>query len=217
MKKMLFSLVVATSSLFATPQAVVFDWGNVIAFDDRSVVVDFMCETFQISAAEFEKANFEKRKAVQVGKSEIDFWVEWARKKGIELPDDWPSTYTAALKKSVGADPKMLELIDILKQNQIRVGLLSNINSRYTQMIRDFGFYKPFDPCLLSCEMGLEKPDQRVYDLLLKTLGISGKDVVFIDDKLENVDSAKKKGIDAILFESEEQVRRELSKRGLLP
>lgn len=216
MKKMLFSFVVATSSLFAAPQAVVFDWGNVIAFDDRSVVVDFMCETLRISAAEFEKANLEKRKAVQVGKSEIDFWIEWARQQGIELPGDWPDAYTDALKRSVGADPKMLELIDALKEKKVRVGLLSNINDRYTKMIRDFGFYAPFDPCLLSCEMGLEKPDQKAYDLLLKTLDLSGEEVVFIDDKEENVISAKKKGIDAILFESERQVRQELSKRGLL-
>ncbi len=37
MKKILFSFLIATSSLFAAPQAVVFDWGNVIAFDDRSL------------------------------------------------------------------------------------------------------------------------------------------------------------------------------------
>jgi HAD superfamily hydrolase (TIGR01509 family) len=64
--------------------------------------------------------------------------------------------------------------------------------------------------------MGLEKPDERAYDLLLKTMDLRGEDIVFIDDKPENIASAKKKGIDAIVFKSEEQVRQELANRGLL-
>ena len=42
------------ASLNAAPQAVVFDWGNVIGFNDRSIVVDFMCDSFHFSEAEFE-------------------------------------------------------------------------------------------------------------------------------------------------------------------
>lgn len=216
MKKMLFSFLVASSSLFATPQAVVFDWGNVIAFDDRSIIVDFMCETLKCSESEFERANLAKRKAVQAGKSEIDFWLQFAKDKGVQLPSNWPETYTSMIKQSVGADPKMYALIEELKSKQVRVGLLSNINDRYVKLIRDFGFYEPFDPCLLSCEMGLEKPDPKAYELLLQTIALKAEDIVFIDDKAENVASAKKMGIDAIVFESEEQVRSELSKRGLL-
>ena len=216
MKKLLFSFLVATSSLFAAPQAVVFDWGNVIAFDDRSLIVSFMCETFKFSESDFEQANLAKRKAVQTGKSEIAFWLQFAKDKGIQLPNDWPNTYTSILKKSVGADPKMYALIEELKSKQVRVGLLSNINDRYVKLIRSFGFYEPFDPCLLSCEMGLEKPDPKTFELLLKTIALNAEDVVFIDDKAENVASAKKMGIDAIVFESEEQVRNELTKRGLL-
>ena len=69
MKKLMCSLLVF-GTLAAAPQAVVFDWGNVIATEDRSVVVDFMCQTFQFSESEFERVNLEKRKAVKSGKSE---------------------------------------------------------------------------------------------------------------------------------------------------
>lgn len=213
MKKLLFSFCIATSSLFANPEAVVFDWGNVIAFADRSTLVDFMCQTFKFSKSDFEQANQEKRKS---GKSDIDFWLQFANKKGILLPIDWSNTYHTALKKSMGADPKMFALVDELKNKQIRVGLLSNINDRYKKLIEEFGFYEPFDPCLLSCEMGFEKPDPRTYELLLSTIGLKAEDVVFIDDKIENVNSAKRMGIDAIVFESESQVRHELTQRGLL-
>src|SRR5262249_23996370 len=206
----------AAASLIAAPQAVVFDWGNVIGFDDRSVVVNFMCNSFQFSESDFEAANLEKRKAVKAGNSDIDFWMEYAENKGIHLPKDWAQKYTLALKESVGADPDMYVLIKQLKENGIRFGLLSNINDQYTKLIRDFGFYEPFEPCLLSCEMGLENPNPKVYELLLKTIKLSPQDIVFIDDKIENVEAAKAMGIEAILFASRAQLQNELVKRGAL-
>jgi epoxide hydrolase-like predicted phosphatase len=219
MKNILFSLMTCvttmTASLSAT-QAVVFDWGNVIGFDDRSVVVKFMCDSFHISEPEFESANLEKRKATKAGKSDVEFWIEFAKKNGVQLPKDWAEKYIATLKGSVGADPEMYMIVDQLKKKGIRVGMLSNINDRYTKLIRDFGFYEPFDPCLLSCEMGLEKPDPKAYELLLNTMKLPAEEVVFIDDKAENVDAAKKMGIDAIVFESSQQIREELVKREIL-
>jgi epoxide hydrolase-like predicted phosphatase len=217
-KKVLLILMMSftTLSLVAAPQAVVFDWGNVIGFDDRSIVVKFMCNSFHFSESEFESANLEKRKAMKEGKSDIDFWLELAQKKGIQLPSDWAEKYTATLKESVGADPKMYLLIDELKKNGVRVGMLSNIDDRYIKLIRGFGFYDPFEPCLLSCEMGLQKPDPKAYELLLTKLDLPAKEVLFIDDLSENVEAAKKIGIDALLFESPEQLREELLKRDLL-
>ncbi len=140
--------VSGTSS--AAPQAVVFDWGNVLAKADRSVVVDFMCQTFQFSESEFEIANLEKRKAIKAGKSDIEFWLQFATEKGVALEDQWPESYQAILKKSIGADEEMLMIVSELKEKQVSVGLLSNINDKYTKLIRDFGFY---DPLNLACSL----------------------------------------------------------------
>lgn len=217
MKKFQLALTAFLLTMFvlaAAPRAVVFDWGNVIGFSDRSVVVNFMCDSFKFSESEFESANLAKRKATKAGKSEIDFWTEYALDKNICLPRDWSQQYRATLKASVGADAEMYELIDQLKKKGIQVGMLSNIDDRYVKLIRDFGFYEPFEPCLLSCEMGLEKPDSRAYDLLIKTIQICPEQIVFIDDKVENVEAAKARGIDAILFESKPQLKNELLKRG---
>lgn len=215
MKKILLSLILLSSSLTALPQAVVFDWGNVLAFDDRSIVVKFMCETFNFTESEFESANLAKRKAMQAGISDVDFWLQYAKEKGIKLTNNWAQNYSDALKASVGADPEMFELVYELKDQQIRVGLLSNINDRYVKLIRDFGFYQPFDPCLLSCEIGLEKPNKEAYEALLKALFLPPETIVFIDDKIENVSAAIDMGFDAICFESAAQIRLELTKRGL--
>jgi HAD superfamily hydrolase (TIGR01509 family) len=216
MKKLLFALIMASASLTAAPQAVVFDWGNVLATDDRSVVVEFMCTTFHLSASEFEAVNLEKRKAMQAGMSDVQFWTDYATRKGIGLPSDWPQSYTGVLIKSIGVNAEMFALVNELKAQNIRVGILSNINDKYIKLIRDFGFYEPFDPCLLSAEIGVEKPNPEAYEILLDAIDLPAEEIVFVDDKAENIEAAKLKKIDAILFESPDQVREEFSKRGLL-
>ena len=216
MRKIILSLLAATASLTAATQAVVFDWGNVLATPDRFMIVDFLCQTFALSETEFDAINLEKKQVLKKGKSEIDFWHQLAKKKGITLPPDWATTYREVLKKSVGTYEKMYEIVYELKKKQIKVGMLSNIDDRYVKLIKEFGFYTPFDPCLLSCEIGLEKPDPKAYQELLKAIKLPASDIVFIDDKIENVEAAKKMGIDAIAFTSAEQIRVELSKRGLM-
>lgn len=216
MKRIIFSLLMATATLSAAPQAVVFDWGKVISFDNRNVVVDFVCDSFKFSKEEFEKANLEKKKAMKEGKSETDFWLQLAKERGVQLPKNWPKAYVDAIKESVGVDPAMIAMVDALKDNHIRVGLLSNIDNRYGPMIRGFGFYDRFDPCLLSFEMGVEKPEKKAYDIMLNSLNLPAGDVVFIDDKPENIEAAKALGIDGIVFESSQQIRNELINRGAL-
>lgn len=120
------------------------------------------------------------------------------------------------MKDSIGVNPEMYELVSQLKGKNIPIAMLSNIDDRLARLIRDFGLYEPFDPCLLSCEIGLEKPDPKIYDILLKKMNLPAKNIVFVDDRLENVEAAQKMGFDAILFTSQEQLQKELAKRELL-
>lgn len=220
MKKTLFSLIasiITATSLIAAPQAIVFDFGGVLTGEpNREAVITFICQSFHFSAEEFEKVNQEKRQAVKQGKTDEEFWIAYAKNKGIKLPANWSTSFKSVMKDAIGVNPKMYALVDQLKEQQIPVALLSNIDERLSKLIRDFGLYKPFEPCLLSCEIGVEKPDLKAYELLLKTLNLPAQDVVFIDDRLENVEAAKTIGLDAILFESEQQLRNELSIRGAL-
>lgn len=217
MKKFVLSLVTACATLSADPQAIVFDFGGVMTGkSNREVVVRFLCESFQLSEVEFEKINLEKREAVKNGKTDEEFWLGFAKQKGVQLGNNWSKDFKSALKNSIGANPEMYALVDELKKKQIPIALLSNIDMRLSKLIREFGLYEPFDPCLLSCEIGLAKPDLGAYKTLMEKLELPAKDIVFIDDKLENIEKAKELGIDAILFESHGQLRKELQNRKLL-
>lgn len=213
-KKILFSLLTASAALSAAPQAIVFDFGGVMTNEpNREAIVNFLRTSFNLSAEEFEQVNQEKRKAIKEGKTDAEFWLQYAKDKKIVLPEGWLQNFNTVIKESIGINPKMYALVDQLKEKHIPIVLLSNIDERLAKLIRNFGLYEPFDPCLLSYEIGLEKPDPKVYEYLLKKLALPAEDVVFIDDRLENIEAAQKFGFDAILFISPEQLQKELEFR----
>jgi putative hydrolase of the HAD superfamily len=205
------------SSLFATPQAIVFDFGSVMTKDSNwKAMDDFVRESFSLSQEMFDVANLDKYESLAQGKTDEEFWLSYANDNAIELPSHWAASFRSVMQTSLGVNLKMYALVGELQEQNILVAMLSNTTERRSKIFRSFGLYKPFDPCLLSCEIGLRKPDPKVYELLLKTLNLPAQEVIFVDDKLENIEAAKKLGIDAILFESEEQLKRELAQRGVL-
>lgn len=220
MKMTIYSVIMAlfaATSLVAAPQAIVFDFGGVLTSNsNREAVVVFLQETFNLSNDDFERINQQKRLALKQGKTDEEFWVSYANAHGIKLPANWSESLRTVMKQAIGVNPKMYLLVDELRGRNIPVALLSNIDGRLAKLIRSYGLYEPFDPCLLSCDIGYMKPDVKAYNVLLTKLNLPARDIVFIDDKLENVESAKAFGLDAILFESEEQLRGDLVRRGVL-
>lgn len=216
MKKFIFSILF-TTSLVAAPQAIVFDFGGVMTGEpNREAVINFLCSSMHLSEAEFEKANLEKKKALEMGKTDAEFWDSFAKEKGIALSPHWTEELNAVLKEAIGVNPEMYALVEKLKEKNIPVALLSNIDPRLSKLLREFGLYAPFDPCVLSCEIGVNKPDPKAYQAVQDKLKVEAKDIVFIDDKQENVQAAQEFGLDAILFTSVDQLRTELKKRDLL-
>lgn len=215
MKKILSLLFFAISfSLFATPKAVVFDFGGVLANPDEKIVKAFIMKTFNFPLVEIDGIKKARLEALASGISEEEFWLNLAKTKRITLPENWLVEFATIIKTAINVNSDMYALIEQLKKNEMPVALLSNIDDRAAKIVRDCGLYRPFEPCLLSCEIGVDKPNPKAYEMLIDKLSMLPHDVVFIDDLKENVEAARKAGIDAILFQSASQIREELAKRG---
>ena len=61
-----------------------------------------------------------------------------------------------------------------------------------------------------SAQVGVQKPDRRIFDTALERFGVAPGETVFVDDFAHNVDAARALGIHAILFKSPTQTRRDL-------
>ena len=73
-----------------------------------------------------------------------------------------------------------------------------------------FTFMPYVDGQIVSAVVELIKPDPNIYRVLLKTYGLKAEECVFIDDRRENVETAKKLGFHGICFESFEQATAQL-------
>lgn len=63
---------------------------------------------------------------------------------------------------------------------------------------RRLAFHEDFDPIVYSHEVGLAKPDPRVFEYVLTALGCTAREVAYVDDRIENVEAASALGIRAM-------------------
>jgi 2-haloacid dehalogenase len=68
----------------------------------------------------------------------------------------------------------------------------------------------------LSGREGVTKPDPEIYRRLFNTYGIDPLAALFVDDSAVNVEAARVLGMDAVLFTEPDELRHELTARGLL-
>jgi 2-haloacid dehalogenase len=79
-----------------------------------------------------------------------------------------------------------------------------------------FAFLDRFESILVSAEVGLIKPDPAIFELLLERIRRPPAECLYIDDNPKNAAAAAALGFDAIAFESPDQLRAALRRRGLL-
>lgn len=111
----------------------------------------------------------------------------------------------------VAINTPLLNLADELRAKGINVSILSNDGSSLHGYVEGLGINKHFDNVFVSGELGLMKPDIRIYQYAAKHLGIPVDEIIFFDDKQSNVDGAQRAGLQAQVYTSVAQVRNLLS------
>jgi len=92
-----------------------------------------------------------------------------------------------------------------------KTGLITNYSKIMREMIETEWQVKDlFDEIIISSEVGLVKPDPRIYQLMLERLGCQPGEAVFIDDRIRNIVGARNAGLKAVLFENRVQALKEL-------
>ena len=73
-----------------------------------------------------------------------------------------------------------------------------------------------FDEFIVSYEVGVMKPDPRIYEEALRRSGLPASACVFVDDRPGNVEGARRVGMHAVRFESPAQFATELNRLGVV-
>jgi putative hydrolase of the HAD superfamily len=109
------------------------------------------------------------------------------------------------IRNTTELNPAMMEWTASLVAAGITLAILSNMTRDDMRQIarrRIRAALRLFSIQLFSSEIGLVKPDDKIFRLCLAALGVSPAQILFIDDKAENVRAARKLGMHAFQFRS---------------
>ena len=142
-----------------------------------------------------------------------DFYEQFCELLGLDVDysrfcEIWTSIFTDALLPE--------SLLESLAA-RYRLVLLSNTNPIHFEMIRGaYPHLRHFHRLVLSYEVKAMKPQPEIYRAAIDAAECRAEECFFTDDILEYVEGARRLGIDAVQFESREQIERELSARGIV-
>jgi len=190
-----------------------------IIFDIGGVIVNLDYERVCAPLAELSGRDKSKvREEVENGP------IVRAAMKGLIEPREFHRLLCLALGITVGynrfteiwvrllSDNKGIDRIIQPLKSKFKLVLASNTEHiHYSHCVDNFSTLRYFETRFLSYEMGLLKPDQKYFYQVLRGLDQPSKEMLFIDDKQENVESANSVGITALRFSSNENLQAELS------
>jgi FMN phosphatase YigB (HAD superfamily) len=111
----------------------------------------------------------------------------------------------------------MVELHAALRQRGTPTYVFSNTNDLAISHIRrNFPFYSSFDGYILSYEHGLMKPEAGIYEIVEQVTRRRDTEILYLDDRPENIAAGAARGWQVILQESPEKSRAAVERLDLL-
>jgi len=108
------------------------------------------------------------------------------------------------------------EWLDSLKDKGYKLYILSNFSRKgIEEAASELDYIKKADGAVISYTVNMIKPDPGIYECLLNRYHIVPEEAVFIDDNPDNIEAARKFGLNCILFTSKEDADKELEKLGV--
>jgi len=114
--------------------------------------------------------------------------------------------YKKAYKKNFKQNKQLFKQAFKLKKLGYKIAILSDQWYISQEVIMPERLYKKFSVVITSCNVGLRKPNPKIYRLTLKKLKIKPAEAIFIDNQDWNLKPAKKLGIKTILFKNNKEL-----------
>ncbi|MDE1823629.1 MAG: HAD family phosphatase [Candidatus Micrarchaeota archaeon] len=196
-------------------KGIIFDIGGVIVKWDNRTYFSYLGRLSGISAKEIGRIvdNIDKRYGFERGRISVSEFEKVLAKR-IEINVNrirWFHFYRANMK----VDRKVVDITRRLHRDYT-TAYLSNIDKRrhsYTRRVMDTSV---FDYGFASFAIGYVKPDRRIFEYAIRKMDMKPSELLFIDNVRENVEGARKAGLNAILFTGAANLGRRLKKMGLL-
>lgn len=78
--------------------------------------------------------------------------------------------------------PDIITMLDSLRSRGMQIGLITNCYFEERDIMKKSEIFEYFDVTCLSCELGITKPDQRIFDICLEKIGLAASECLYIGD-----------------------------------
>ena len=184
------------------PRVVVFDYGEVISREPTQADRDRLVARAGADDESFWPAYWSHREALDQGTATIsEYWSAVADDLGVEWDAvDVHELWAIDHRGWLSVDPGTLRVLHALADGGTRLALLSNAGPDFSGWLRSGSFSPLFERVFVSGELGLVKPDAAIYEHVIDELGIISSELLFVDNKAENVEGARAVGGDGHVF-----------------
>jgi len=166
-------------------KSIIFDMGGVILNDKLESIIKEVAEKLSIDAKEFLYFYSIYKDELQKGKKSIKEFCELTKNK-YELNQDVYAIWRAVYEIKMSINTELLEYIDTLKKDY-NIGVITNTSDLHAEINKSRGIFEHFDVSIISCDVGLIKPDIEIFKLALKELKLKASECIFVDDRKEHL------------------------------
>lgn len=193
------------------PRAVFFDIGGVLALSPPTGWESRWETKLGLSTGELDRRLETLWQTGMVGATkEEDVPGEVGRRLGLKAPEVEAMLVDAWDEYLGRPNVEIIRYFESLRA-RCRTAIISNsfVGAREREQAR-YGFAGLCEDIVYSHEVGIAKPDRRIYELACERLEISPAESVFVDDLDENITAAAALGMRAVRFVDNEQTIREV-------
>ncbi len=180
------------------PSAVIFDFGGVLCFHPTEERFDRIAAMFKLSTLELLEVFWAHRLDYDAGKLDSRaYWSFVTEAAGAKLDEaQLPDLIRHEVELWNHFDERILGWAAHLQARGVRTAILSNLPRSIGEALRITpGFLDPFDHLTFSYELGIVKPDAAIYHHALRGVEVAPGEALFLDDRPENVEGARKAGL----------------------
>jgi putative hydrolase of the HAD superfamily len=199
-------------------QAILFDYGMVLSAPPDPAAWLRIRHTTGFDEQTLQHGYWRFRHAYDRGElTGIAYWNEVAASAGSSFTSEQiEHLIEADVDLWTRLNQPMLDWAQRLQRAGVRTGILSNIGDAMTDgLLRKFDWLSAFDHCTWSYALHLAKPELAIYQAAAEGLVTPPSRILFIDDKIENIEAAREAGMQAIQYRDHAGFEKEMETRGL--
>jgi putative hydrolase of the HAD superfamily len=114
--------------------------------------------------------------------------------------------YIWAYKRHLKVNKELHKKAAELKKLGYNVGILSDQWYLSEKALMPKKLYKKFNPIIVSCDVGVRKPNPKIYKIAIKRSKVKSEEILFIDNQEWNIPEAKKQGMKVIQFKGNKEL-----------